>query len=206
MQKIKTCIILLILFVFAGVSFSQSQQENLNEVRLNYGFVSVEQFSFLISTVLIGTTFGGLFNENVKDIDGSFTGPIMLQYQKSFKNNNFTVGGLFGYSQARTDVIYESKPGISFSVDITYITLMAQSEYKYINNKNFQLYSGLGLGADILLPTGNDTKGESAPTKIGPAFQVTPLGLKAGSDKFGGLLEIGFGSKGLITAGVYSRF
>jgi hypothetical protein len=205
MTKSKAIFILFILFSIANLSFAQ-ESKSLNEVRLTYGAVSMEQFAILILTSLAGTTVGGIYNENVKDIDGTFIGPIMLQYQRSFKDNNFTIGGVFGYSKANTDVTYESKPNLTYSVDISYFILMAQAEYKYIKNKNFQIYSGLGFGVDIVAPSGNDTKGNSTPSQIGPALQVTPLGLKFGSDSFGGNLELGFGSKGLISGGIYSRF
>lgn len=205
MTKTKNTLILFILFSIANISFAQ-ESKNLNEVRLTYGAASMEQFAILILTSLAGTTVGGIYNENVKDIDGTFIGPVMLQYQHSFKDNNFSIGGVFGYSKANTDVTYESKPNLTFSVGISYFILMAQGEYKYIRNKNFQLYSGIGVGVDILSPSGNDTKGNSTPSQIGAALQFTPLGLKFGSDAFGGNLELGFGSKGVISGGIYSRF
>jgi|WetSurMetagenome_2_1015567.scaffolds.fasta_scaffold21984_4 hypothetical protein len=206
MTNYKTLLILCLLFSLANFSYSQNAPNDLNEVRLNYGMASMEQFAILILTSIAGTTIGGIYNENVKDINGTFIGPVMLQYQRSFKNSRFTVGGLFAYSKANTDVVYESKPELTFKFDISYFIIMAQSEYKYIDNKNFQLYSGLGLGVDIISPSGNDTKGNSAPSEIGPALHLTPVGLKFGSEKFGGNLELGWGSKGLVSGGVYARF
>jgi hypothetical protein len=206
MKKFEVLFVLFIILSFTVSSYSQNSPKDLNEFRLTYGAVSNEQVAILLLTTIAGTTIGGIYNENVKDIDGTFIGPIMLQYQKSFKDSRFTIGGLFGYSKASTDVVYESKPLNTFKFDITYFILMAQGEYKFVDNKSFQLYSGLGLGADIVSPSGEDTKGNSAPTTFMPAFQVTPLGLKFGSEKFGGNLEIGYGSKGLVNGGVYARF
>ena len=205
MSKFKIILVSFVLLSIVNLSVAQ-QSKDLNEVRLTYGGASMEQFALLILTSIAGTTIGGIYNENIKSIDGSFIGPVMLQYHRSFKDSRFTIGGVFGYSKANTDVVYENLPNSTFKVDISFFVLMAQSEFKYINNDNFQLYSGLSLGADIVKPSGNDTKGNSTESEIGLALQVTPIGIKFGGSKFGGNLEAGWGSKGVISGGVYARF
>jgi hypothetical protein len=206
MRKLKIFSSLLVVLLMSSLSFSQEALNDLNEFRLNYGRISTEHYMLLIYSAIAGTTIGGIYNEKVKDLNGTFFGPVMIQYQKSFRGNRFTVGGLLGYSKASTEVVYESSPEKKFTFDISYFILMAQSEFKYVNGKDFQFYSGIDLGIDIITPTGTDTKGNSSPTGIGLAFQLTPFGFNFGSDKIGGNLEFGIGSKGLINAGLYARF
>jgi hypothetical protein len=205
MNKIKILPVILLTFFISASSFAQNSPKDLNEIRLSYGAVTNEQIAILFLTTL-GSTIGGIFNENVSKIDGTFIGPIMIQYQRSIKNSNFTIGGLFGYSSANTDVEYSEKPNTNFHFNISYFTLMCQGEYNYINTKNFQLYSGVGIGTNIIIPTGNDPKGNSTPTNIGAAVQFSPIGLKFGGENIGGNIEFGYGSKGIVNAGLYTRF
>ena len=205
MSKFKFILTAFILFSVVNLSVGQELKPT-NEVRLTYGAASMEQFALLILTTIAGTTIGGIYNENIKDIDGNFIGPVMLQYQHGFMNNRLSLGGAFVYSRANTDVKYESKPDLTFKVNVSFYMLMAQGEFNYIRNKNFQLYSGLSLGLDYVSPDGTDTKGKSTDTQIGPAMQFTPVGIKFGGENFGVNLECGWGSKGLINGGFYTRF
>jgi len=162
--------------------------------------------ALLLLTISGGTTIGGIFNESVKDIDGSFTGPVMLQYRRGFEKSRFAIGGTFGYSSASTDVTYESIPDKKYNFDLSYYILMLDGEYRYINGNNLKLYSTIGLGADIISPSGTDTKGKSTPVLVIPAFQISPVGIDFGMENIGGSLEIGFGTKGIISGGIYARF
>jgi len=165
----------------------------------------MEQFSVLIRKSVSGTTIKGIYNENVISTDGTFFGPAMLQYRRSLKNSRFTLGGVLGYSKANTNVVYESKSGLKYKVDISFFLIMAQTEYKYFENENFSIYSGIALGADIVSPSGSDTKGNPNETSLGAAFQLTPAGIKFISRKIGGCIESGWGSKGIINGGIFIR-
>jgi len=176
-----------------------------DEVSFLYGGASMEQFAVLIRKSVSGTTIRGIYNENVISTEGSFIGPAMLQYRRSFNNSRFTLGGVFGYSKANTNVVYESRPSLKYKVNVSYFMVMAQTEYKYFENDNFSLYSGAALGVDIISPSGSDTKGNPNETLLGSAFQLIPAGIKFVSRKIGGCIETGWGSKGIINGGVIIR-
>jgi hypothetical protein len=185
-------------------AFSQHSKAQ-DEISLLYGGASMEQFSVLIRKSVSGTTIRGIYNENVISTEGSFIGPAMLQFRRSFNNSRFTLGGVFGYSQANTRAVYENKPNLKYKVDVSFFMIMAQTEYKYFENDNFSFYSGVALGVDIISPSGSDTKGNPNETSLGSAFQLTPAGLKFVSRKIGGCIESGWGSKGIINGGIIIR-
>ena len=74
----------------------------------------------------------------------------------------------------------------------------------YINNKYFQLYGLLGLGARWLTLTTETPSGLGYHSVVGN-IQITPVGLRVGN-ALGAFAEFGFGYKGLMNTGVTYRF
>lgn len=86
-----------------------------------------------------------------------------------------------------------------------YHTIAGELQFNYIAKPYFRLYSGLGLGltnyTEKYRPTTGNTETNSA-THFN--FQVTPIGLKVGN-AIGFFGEVGFGYKGVICVGLYTR-
>ena len=78
-----------------------------------------------------------------------------------------------------------------------YHVIMANAFYRYYSNSIVNLYSHLGIGADIThLPNDLGNKGYFA-------FQISPLGAEVSlTPKTAIFAELGYGAQGLLQAGV----
>lgn len=83
---------------------------------------------------------------------------------------------------------------------------MASFRFPYFRRPLVQLYSGIAAGVAVdYYSKDHETVGATA-TKVTPAYQLTALGVRVGSDRIYGLVELGYGHQGLINAGIGVRF
>lgn len=93
------------------------------------------------------------------------------------------------------------------TVDVTYVTVLPQIRFNWIQSDDsmFEMYSSLGLGITITDADYSDAifpgRDETFPL---PAAHATWIGMRFGGN-FGGFIELGLGTKGLIAAGVSYR-
>lgn len=107
-----------------------------------------------------------------------------------------------------TSEFYQSSLGYSIdhSKDINYYTLIPEIRFNWIrtNDDLFEFYSTLCLGLTVVSERHpeNPALNEFYPL---PGFHINALGMRFGN-KFGGFIEFGVGTKGLINAGLSYRF
>lgn len=87
------------------------------------------------------------------------------------------------------------------------ITLMPDLRFSYLNRKHVTLYSGFGIGLDLITMKDPHVYGDdNTRTHCGFAYQLTAFGVKAGAKHWFGNLELGFGLKGIVSAGLGYEF
>lgn len=93
-----------------------------------------------------------------------------------------------------------------------YPSLLFNAEFSYLQRERLSLYADVGVGAMALLleQRGSEVDSSSGTTKgwqlqIAPAFDLYPLCISWGKD-VGGMVELGWGTKGFVNAGAYFSF
>ncbi|MFA0962527.1 hypothetical protein AB9P05_12050 [Roseivirga sp. BDSF3-8] len=171
---------------------------NPHEVRVSYGWLTLPYLAE-VSLDFIGEELSG---GNYVSDNSRYSGGVFIAYRHHMHERiTWEVSG--GYERARHDVLL----GGSLAGDskATYYTLMGALDFYYINNPNFQMYSGLSLGGTIrrqkAIVEGTPL---SANTTL-VAFQADLLGLRFGN-RIGAFAEFGVGYEGLVKLGVSGRF
>ena len=186
--------LLLFLLFVSGTTTAQSTEKN--DILLSYGIFTTNEIINITYSVMFDIVDYHTENEN-------YTGTIILNYQYNL-SNRLLLGGIFAFSKATSDA-YSGDDKIG-TEDDTGITFALESKYRYINKKNFQMYSGAGLGLTWTYCTLNPTKGQSQKSTYSYFdFQVIAAGLRFGN-AFGGFIEVGIGYKGILNAGISYQF
>ncbi len=190
MKKIYTIIAIGLL------AFTAQAQNNL-EIHLGLGTSSIQENS-------VKTGNHALYNavmprsENIAQTYGT-TGPIRLGI-RSHENKHFVLGAEFNYSNI--EVINKNGTGDVIRVYFSNYTLMASTQYKYIDKPRLTLYSGLDFGVSYATAKNKDT-GIMA-NDLAAAFQANLMGIRYGS-QLGVFGELGFGYNGFLSGGIFYR-
>jgi hypothetical protein len=190
MKKIFTIISIGIL------AFTSKAQSNL-EVHVGIGTGSYQENS-------IKTANHALYNavmprsENITQTYAT-AGPIRLGV-RSHENKHFILGAEFNYSNI--EVI--NKNGSSDVVRVNFVnyTLMASTQYKYIDKPKFTLYSGLDFG--VSLATAKNSETNIKANDLAAAYQANLMGFRYGNE-VGFFAELGFGYNGFLSGGLFYR-
>ncbi len=133
--------------------------------------------------------------------DETSWGSLYINYNYSI-SDKFTLGGLVAFEQITNKVLSNgSKIGNSRAV---FYTIAFEAAFRYVRNNNFQMYSGLGLAytyGSMSFESTTTLEDDSKSTAHLPNFHLTGVGIRFGK-KFGGIIELGFGYKGLVNAGI----
>ena len=87
-----------------------------------------------------------------------------------------------------------------------YLAWMPDFRFSYLNRKHVTLYSGFGIGLLVNSLKDPHLFGERTSNSIHFAGQLTAFGVKAGAKHWFGNLELGFGYKGVLSAGFGYEF
>ena len=173
------------------------------EIQATYGMLTTSQI--IDAFVKITTAVGSL--GTVTTSDNKSTGGLYFTAHKLSSNNRFAYGIAVGYDGSNGN--FRNDAGTkSGSYKSSSITIAGEGKINYMNKPNFRLYGFLGAGYTSYNYTFTTTSGgsEKEETRLNHInFQLTPIGAAFG-DKFGGLLELGLGYKGLLNIGLFARF
>ena len=186
-------------FLFMTQANAQSKK---HEIDLGAGLGSSNQLIETMSDLIIsGLPF------QVKMENGSYVGALHAGYKYSL-TDRFALGPVFAYDRGTKDAINKSTNSKQGKFTSNFYTLSLEADYKYINQPSFKLYSLVGAGGTLLNQV-YKADGTNAEDKSGNQaffnFQLTPIGVKFG-DSFGAFAELGFGYKGILSAGLFCRF
>lgn len=169
-----------------------------HEISAGYGLISTNDvLGVMISSVL--TISGGYTEDN-----GRMTGSFMAAYKYRF-NRVASLGATYAYGAQSADVYTEgSRWG---SMHSGFHTLAIECDFRYLTRKIVTLYSTLGVGATLYNYSLVSLDGENEiASVIHPNYQLSLIGVKLGTYRAGGLIEFGFGYKGIVNIGAYVRF
>ncbi|WP_048504897.1 hypothetical protein [Chryseobacterium angstadtii] len=78
-------------------------------------------------------------------------------------------------------------------------------EYSYIKTPWLNFYGSAAAGINFTSSTERKNRQTEKDNKVGFAYQVSPAGLRVGK-KLAGFVEVGYGNKGIVTAGISYGF
>lgn len=182
-----------------NVNAQNGYDETKHEVAVSYGLWSnsevIDAFE-KVGGALVGAKF-----KNEK-----FFGPISAEYFYHVKNW-FGVGGIVAYGQNKQDVyLLGDKDGVSKN---TYLTLMPAVKFDWLRKKNFGMYSKLAIGATLRNEKFNSDVSpdkDDSDNEVHVNWQVSFLGIEAGSPTLRGFMELGTGEQGVLLFGVRYKF
>ena len=193
--------ILIILIAISSYSFSQSYDRSYlrNDLTLSYGIPSTDMFLSVQSNTLDDYFPDARY---LRD-NYSGTGVISFTYRRVSNSEMFLWGASVSYNATNGKMYYLGN--YEGELKRNFITVAFEGHYRYQNVNKVQLYSGIGIGYSM----GNETltpSGESGKTAVSGsinriAYQINAIGIRIG-DNIGGFLELGYGYKGIVNAGL----
>ena len=189
--------LLLVFITFLGLNL-KAQSFDHHEFSLSYGVLTPDRFYTFKSSILDDQLPDSRYiRDNYKS-----NGNLFLTYRFVSLNEFLVWGGTVGYGTSSAEVYYlGQKQGI---VERQFISGAFELQYRYVNNGDFQMYSGLGVG----VTAGKEQFTAEAAgmnsnnrTMILPGYQINLAGVRFGK-RLGVYLELGYGYKGIMNIGI----
>jgi hypothetical protein len=187
-----------------------TQAEFQNDIYLGYGALGIYYFTGRMKhSDDFPTEISHYNDENIttKFSDPLSAGTFYLGYQRSL-NRVIGVGMMFGYQLFHyTGTATGAESHNIYPIDCYdhLITGSARLTFSYLSKPAVRMYSGIALGLTIDYGVGTINGETSTERKLWPGGQLTLMGLRFGR-AFGGFIEFGFGSYGIINAGLSYKF
>lgn len=201
-MKIKFLLVILAVSSLLCVP-ARAQEETRHEIGISYGTVPNSVWIDVLSDV-VPAIFGYKYNNN------HYVGPIGLEYY-------YHTSPLVGVGAVAV-LATNSEDG--FSKDIlkshrckTYSTLMPSAKFNWLRKEKWGMYSKVAIGATLahFSEQDYDDNGKRVGEKDNTNdvlfnFQVSAIGVEAGSRNVRGFAELGVGEQGVILGGVRFKF
>ena len=200
----KKIIVMVTAIMMAATTVSAQEEENFkHEVAVSYGGMSNSMWMTIGET--LGTVIGTL--GAIRYDDGSFTGPLALEY---FYHINPVVGiGAVGvYGQEKQDMFIGNSPW--GEAKNTYVSVLPAAKFNYLRKKYFGMYSKVAVGVTFRTQKedypNSSSQEDVSKSKVLFNWQVTGLGVEAGSQNIRAFVELGIGEQGMALAGLRCKF
>ena len=185
-----------------NVCAQNGYEDTKHEVAVSYGLYSNSQWIDVfenVTTILATATTAKFTNDR-------FLGPISAEYFYHLKSW-LGVGGIFVYGHNKQDIyILDKKDG---ELTHSYFTLMPSVKFDWLRTKHFGMYSKLAVGVTLRTEKTNDSSAEvksDSQTMTHVNWQLSALGLEAGSPTIRAFTELGTGEQGIFVAGLRFKF
>jgi hypothetical protein len=216
--------LLMVLMLMSILAFSQntetskppvknSQASLYNDFYAGYGALSIFYFTGRMKHSSDYPTETGLYTYTTSS-DKRFTEPqsvgtIYLGFARSL-NRVVSVGFMFGYQNfhytGTAHIITNGNDSVLKIInDDRLVTGTARLTFCYLSKPYVRMYSGIGIGLTIDFGRATVNGEQTTERKLWPGGQLTLMGLRVGR-AFGGFLEFGFGSYGIVNAGLSYKF
>ena len=182
-----------------NVNAQNGYDDTKHEVAISLGGASNSQWIDVFEDLTIAMFAGKLG-------DRDFTGPFSAEYFYHVKNW-FGVGGIFVYGHSTQDV-EEGSMNIG-EVNNNYITLMPAAKFDWLRKKHFGMYSKLAVGATYRsekIDYKNSDHEDYSENGLHVNWQISLLGIEAGSPTLRGFVELGTGEQGIGLIGLRYKF
>jgi hypothetical protein len=203
---VKTTLLLVLIVLTSQVSFAQvkdstaEDESPTGEFIAGAGFVTWQEISLSLGNGFVVAVLDSISEGDVNpSIDVASSGSYFFGYQ-GYITSRLTIGFHLFYGKYHSTNTFSNKKSVVISN--TYIGGMIRSEFIWLQGSLIQLYTAGSLG---ILPVSSKYGNNVEDKGIEFAFQISPIGIRIGSSLavFG---EFGFGSTGLLAAGVAYRF
>lgn len=201
-KKMKTLVKTTIFLAVCMLGVATANAQNLgmkHEIRPFYGTA----YAASDSDIFANTLSNGLLGISEKNETTTF-GMVGLGYR--YHINKFGLGLDLGYSTAKEELYKKAKDTKPFETsNIKRYFAMPTISYSYYKRNAIELYGAASAGA-IYQTTKKDVKDAKTKNETLFAYQVTPIGLRIGSETIGAFVELGYGQKGIVNAGLSFKF
>ncbi|MCH5331048.1 MAG: hypothetical protein J1E33_01420 [Alistipes sp.] len=192
---------LFLIFALLLCSQSVSAQKSINvdviplyrnEIAASYGFLTHTNIGDPATSTLMNIISG-------HKIRMSHLGGFNLQYMHALSNKLY-IGGAVTYEIGKSK---DGQSALAPKISGNYITIMPTLKYYWYDSKHFGVYSRVGGGVTISSYGITPQAGRKQSTvRADMAFQASALCIEAGAQWIRGFLECGYGSQGVLLAGV----
>ena len=196
MKKTLIAAVALCMATLNGNAQSAGYGETRHEVAVSYGCLSNSQIFDDFGEI------GGALVHTKYENKKSF-GPISVEYFYHLKPW-LGVGGIAAYGNFKEDAyLFGDKIGESKN---HYITVMPAAKFDWLRRKNFGLYSKLAVGATLRNEKFEADTHTDDDNEVHFNWQVSAIGIEAGSPTVRGFAEVGMGEQGMLLAGLRYKF
>lgn len=196
----KKVIVLSVLLLCATIAKAQDTEKN--EIRIGYSdatFIKLgDGFADAFSTAIVS----GISGVKYKDGKNKTIGMYEVGYRYTI-NERLKVGADISYLKSEDTFQAKTANAKSVTRNTNYIMGLVTGEFSYIRTPLLNFYGSGGLG--VLSGSTKEKGGSYSSNEVGFAYQINPVGLRVGK-KFGGFIELGYGYKGIATAGLNYKF
>jgi len=177
-----------------------AQEFKRHEFGISFGAFSNSNWIDVFEDALITTMTG----TSVKYENEDFTGPFSAEYFYHI-NKIVGLGGIAVYGDRNKDVV--SGSDVIGKGEDFYLTLMPAAKFEWLRSKHVGLYSKVGLGATLRSESIDYNDGDNYDdSTIHFNYQLSLLGVEAGSEVLRGFIELGVGEQGVAQIGVRCKF
>jgi hypothetical protein len=192
----------------AKTSTKTSQATLYNDFYAGYGALSIFYFTGRMAHSGDYPTETNHYS-NQKFIEPASAGNFYLGFARSL-NKVVSVGFVFGYQNfhytGSAHMILNGNDSLLRIVsDDRLVTGSARLTFCYLNRPFIRMYSGIGIGLTIDFGKATVNGEPTSERKLWPGGELTLMGLRFGR-AFGGFIEFGFGSYGIVNAGLSYKF
>lgn len=201
-MKIKTFLTCLIVITVAGnACFAQETSLDKNEIRLGYGFLTgPEMVNSLFSLwPAIGVS---IFKDTIRDYQCSFYGAADLEYNR-FLKKWVSVGVSLSLNPIST--LITTKSGINLTWNYYLVNVLPKVTFYYVNKGILSLYSGVEIGAALILWKDRQGSKTTYDNGFSAAFHLNAFGMRVGK-QIGAYMEWGYGFRGAVNFGISGKF
>ena len=195
-----------ILMSVLGVSVSMAKAQNfhkVHEMRIAVSDGSMLSVLNGLDDIFVSAVSSGLDKNKVRDQKDFLS--LSAGYRKQF-SNRITLGSDIAFQRTEAftrDNTTNEKSDIS-KYDV--IQVLPTFEYTYWCKEYIRLYGCVAVGAMLYLQSSSSSNSKDENSEsVFFASQVNPIAVQIGK-KFGGFAELGFGTRGIATAGLFYKF
>lgn len=205
LKKMKNQIMIMALGLLISVTV-KAQNTGRHEIRVSYSEGTAFKKSDFVNGFATALTIAFL-GSNYEQKSYKETGVFSLGYRNQL-SERLKVGVDFGYSKAEQILTpkasnKENKGQISKKSSL--FIAMPVAEYSYVKTEWLNFYGSAAAGINLNATTESENGKTAKDHKLGFAYQISPAALRVGK-KLAGFAELGYGHKGIITAGVSYKF
>lgn len=197
MKKIISMAIALIMAV--NVNAQEGYEDTKHEVSIALGIEANSQWIDDFEDIFDGYSCN---NESCME-------PISVEYFYHI-NKMLSLGAIFVYGNRKEDAyaLWSSKQDRIGKCSNNYYTLLPTVKFNFVRKKNFGLYSKAGLGVTYRTESMDydDGSGDYSEKALLFNWQLSLIGVEAGSPYMRAFAELGFGEQGIVCAGLRYKF